>query len=99
MILEMKVQSQFETISEVENAKWLAEDGDYVEKDQIRDEVESKKMSFLSRKVYERLVSVKNQTAMLTTFNKVNMFSIFELRKRHKEVIEYVFDKAKNNFR
>ena len=35
--------------------------------------VESKKMSLLRRKVSERLVSVKNQTAMLTTFNEVNM--------------------------
>ena len=47
--------------------------------------VESKKMSLLRRKVSERLVSVKNQTAMLTTFNEVNMSSIFELRKKYKE--------------
>ena len=47
--------------------------------------VESKKMSLLRRKVSERLVSVKNQTAMLTTFNEVNMSAIFELRKKHKE--------------
>ena len=47
--------------------------------------VESKKMSLLRRKVSERLVSVKNQTAMLTTFNEVNMSSIFELRKEYKE--------------
>jgi 2-oxoglutarate dehydrogenase E2 component (dihydrolipoamide succinyltransferase) len=47
--------------------------------------VDSKKMSLLRRKVSERLVSVKNQTAMLTTFNEVNMSSIFELRKKYKE--------------
>ena len=47
--------------------------------------VESKKMSLLRRKVSERLVSVKNQTAMLTTFNEINMTSIFELRKKYKE--------------
>ena len=47
--------------------------------------VESKKMSLLRRKVSERLVSVKNQTAMLTTFNEVNMSVIFELRKKYKE--------------
>ena len=47
--------------------------------------VESKKMSLLRRKVSERLVSVKNQTAMLTTFNEVNMSSIFELRKKYKD--------------
>jgi len=47
--------------------------------------VKSKKMSLLRRKVSERLVSVKNQTAMLTTFNEVNMSSIFQLRKKYKE--------------
>ena len=47
--------------------------------------IESKKMSLLRRKVSERLVSVKNQTAMLTTFNEVNMSSIFKLRKKYKE--------------
>ena len=47
--------------------------------------VESKKMSLLRRKVSERLVSVKNQTAMLTTFNEVDMSVIFELRKKYKE--------------
>ena len=47
--------------------------------------VESKKMSLLRRKVSERLVSVKNQTAMLTTFNEVNMSAIFKLRKKYKE--------------
>lgn len=43
------------------------------------------KMSMLRRKVAERLVEVKNETAMLTTFNEVNMSPIFELRKQYKE--------------
>ena len=43
------------------------------------------KLSMLRRKVAERLVSVKNQTAMLTTFNEVDMSAIFELRKKYKE--------------
>ena len=47
--------------------------------------IESKKLSLLRRKVAQRLVAVKNQTAMLTTFNEVNMTPIFELRKKHKE--------------
>ena len=47
--------------------------------------IESKKLSMLRRKVAERLVAVKNQTAMLTTFNEVNMTPIFELRKKYKE--------------
>jgi 2-oxoglutarate dehydrogenase E2 component (dihydrolipoamide succinyltransferase) len=47
--------------------------------------IETKKLSMLRRKVAQRLVAVKNQTAMLTTFNEVNMTPIFELRKKYKE--------------
>jgi len=46
---------------------------------------ERKKLSMLRRKVAQRLVSVKNETAMLTTFNEVNMQPIFNLRAAHKE--------------
>ena len=49
-----------------------------------RDEKRTK-LSLLRRKVAERLVSVKNDTAMLTTFNEVDMSAIFELRKKYKE--------------
>ncbi|PHS10586.1 MAG: dihydrolipoyllysine-residue succinyltransferase [Kordia sp.] len=44
-----------------------------------------KKMSMLRRKVAERLVEAKNTTAMLTTFNEVDMQPIFDLRKEYKE--------------
>jgi len=44
-----------------------------------------KKLSMLRRKVAERLVAVKNETAMLTTFNEVDMKPIFDLRSKHKE--------------
>ncbi len=43
------------------------------------------KLSMLRRKVAERLVSAKNETAMLTTFNEVDMSAIFELRETYKE--------------
>ena len=46
---------------------------------------ERKKLSMLRRKVAERLVAVKNETAMLTTFNEADMANIFELRKKYKE--------------
>lgn len=46
------------------------------------------KMSMLRRKVAERLVEVKNTTAMLTTFNEVDMSPIFELRKQYKETFK-----------
>tara|TARA_B100000575_G_scaffold181894_1_gene146067 strand:- start:3219 stop:4415 length:1197 start_codon:yes stop_codon:yes gene_type:complete len=44
------------------------------------------KLSMLRRKVAERLVSVKNETAMLTTFNEADLSKIFELRKKYKEL-------------
>jgi 2-oxoglutarate dehydrogenase E2 component (dihydrolipoamide succinyltransferase) len=47
--------------------------------------LERKKMSVLRRKVAERLVSVKNETAMLTTFNEVDMKPIMDLRAIYKE--------------
>jgi len=44
-----------------------------------------KKMSSLRRKIASRLVTVKNETAMLTTFNEVDMTAIFDIRKKYKE--------------
>lgn len=46
------------------------------------------KMSMLRKKLAQRLVSVKNETAMLTTFNEVNMSPIMEVRKKYKEVFK-----------
>ena len=46
---------------------------------------ERSKLSMLRRKVAERLVSAKNETAMLTTFNEVDMTAIYALREQYKE--------------
>jgi 2-oxoglutarate dehydrogenase E2 component (dihydrolipoamide succinyltransferase) len=46
------------------------------------------KMSSLRRKISERLVSVKNETAMLTTFNEVDMSYVMDLRKKYKEAFK-----------
>lgn len=46
------------------------------------------KLSMLRRKVAERLVSAKNETAMLTTFNEVDMSAIFALRKEYKDAFK-----------
>lgn len=46
---------------------------------------ERSKLSMLRRKVAERLVSAKNETAMLTTFNEVNMTPINLIRNQYKE--------------
>jgi len=50
------------------------------------------KMSMLRRKVAERLVEAKNTTAMLTTFNEVDMSPIFALRKQYKETFKEKHD-------
>jgi 2-oxoglutarate dehydrogenase E2 component (dihydrolipoamide succinyltransferase) len=43
------------------------------------------KMSSLRKTIARRLVSVKNETAMLTTFNEVNMKPIMDIRSKYKE--------------
>lgn len=50
------------------------------------------KLSMLRRKVAERLVSAKNETAMLTTFNEVDMSAIFALRNEYKEAFKAKHD-------
>lgn len=47
-------------------------------------ESKSERMTSLRRKLSERLVSVKNETAMLTTFNEVDMKAIMDLRKKYQ---------------
>lgn len=54
-------------------------------------ETRREKMSMLRRKVAERLVSVKNETAMLTTFNEVDMKPVMDLRKKHKDAFREQF--------
>ncbi len=49
---------------------------------------ERTKLSMLRRKVAERLVSAKNETAMLTTFNEVDMTAIYALRAEYKDAFK-----------
>ena len=49
-----------------------------------------KKMSLLRRKVAERLVAVKSETAMLTTFNEVDMQPIMDIRRKYKKCCRYI---------
>jgi 2-oxoglutarate dehydrogenase E2 component (dihydrolipoamide succinyltransferase) len=46
------------------------------------------KMTLLRKKVAERLVAVKQETAMLTTFNEVDMHKIMNIRKQYKDVFK-----------
>jgi 2-oxoglutarate dehydrogenase E2 component (dihydrolipoamide succinyltransferase) len=49
---------------------------------------EREKMTMLRRKISQRLVSVKNETAMLTTFNEVNMQPIMDVRNKYKDLFK-----------
>jgi len=51
-------------------------------------ETRREKMTSLRRTIARRLVSVKNETAMLTTFNEVNMQPVMDLRKKYKELFK-----------
>lgn len=51
-------------------------------------EVGKQKMSPLRKKLAERLVAVKNETAMLTTFNEVDMSAVMDIRKKYQQKFE-----------
>ncbi len=53
---------------------------------------EKTKLSMLRRKVAERLVAAKNETAMLTTFNEVNMTPINMIRNEYKDAFKAKHD-------
>lgn len=48
-------------------------------------EIKREKMSGLRKTIASRLVTAKNTTAMLTTFNEVDMSAVMEIRKKYKE--------------
>ena len=52
---------------------------------------ERTKMTSLRKAVARRLVSVKNETAMLTTFNEVDMSAIYDIRARYKDKFKEVY--------
>jgi 2-oxoglutarate dehydrogenase E2 component (dihydrolipoamide succinyltransferase) len=54
-------------------------------------EQERKKMTTLRAKLSKRLVAVKNETAMLTTFNEVNMSAVMALKKQHNDAFKDKF--------
>lgn len=54
-------------------------------------EKEKVKMTSLRKAVARRLVSVKNETAMLTTFNEIDMSAIYDIRARYKDKFKEVY--------
>jgi 2-oxoglutarate dehydrogenase E2 component (dihydrolipoamide succinyltransferase) len=73
---------------EVEAAMGVAGDsaeGEWRSPKEASREVDRNRMTPLRRKLAERLVAVKNETAMLTTFNEIDMGSVMELRKKYQQ--------------
>ena len=62
--------------------------GSYVQRDKGSRDTDRKKLSTLRVKLAQRLVSVKNETAMLTTFNEVNMGALLALKKQYNEAFK-----------
>lgn len=85
---------------DAKEVKGTGKDGRITKEDAVQAEVsmgspgngnrgsERKRMSALRRKLAQRLVSVKNETAMLTTFNEVDMKPIFDLRNEYKDAFK-----------
>ncbi|HSV10354.1 MAG TPA: 2-oxoglutarate dehydrogenase complex dihydrolipoyllysine-residue succinyltransferase [Hanamia sp.] len=70
----------------------LANPGRAIGKELFSREEKSQKMSNLRRTISRRLVEAKNSTAMLTTFNEVDMSGIMELRAKYKETFKKTHD-------
>lgn len=66
----------------------LSNPGSAIGKELFTRQERPQKMSNLRRTISRRLVEAKNSTAMLTTFNEVNMSSIMELRAKYKEAFK-----------
>ncbi len=66
----------------------LAAPGRAIGKELFSREEKPEKMSNLRRTISRRLVEAKNTTAMLTTFNEVDMSAIMEIRTKYKEVFK-----------
>ncbi len=70
----------------------LSNPGRAIGKELFSREEKSQKMSNLRRTISRRLVEAKNSTAMLTTFNEVDMSAIMELRAKYKETFKKTHD-------
>lgn len=73
-------KKEVESVLELRNAPPVQSASPVASRDQKRE-----KMTMLRRKLSERLVTVKNETAMLTTFNEVDMSYVMEIRKIYQQ--------------
>lgn len=73
-----EVEAALEAKADVSESTWM-------QPKEASREIERNRMTPLRRKLSERLVAVKNETAMLTTFNEIDMANIMELRKKYQQ--------------
>lgn len=70
----------------------LSNPGRAIGKELFSREEKPQKMSNLRKTISRRLVEAKNSTAMLTTFNEVNMSAVMDLRSKYKEAFKKTHD-------
>ena len=88
MILEMKVPSPGESISEVEIAQWLVADGDYVEKDQTIAEVDSDKATLDLPAEESGVITLKANEGDLVPVGNIVCHIDTSVKKPIKEFVE-----------
>lgn len=66
-------------------AKGNSSESALVQSKEASREIDRQRMTPLRRKLSERLVAVKNETAMLTTFNEIDMGNVMDLRKKYQQ--------------
>jgi 2-oxoglutarate dehydrogenase E2 component (dihydrolipoamide succinyltransferase) len=69
----------------IQDNKPLQKSSEHIERDKSERETEISRITTLRRKLAERLVAVKNETAMLTTFNEIDMSKVMEIRNKYKD--------------
>ncbi len=85
--VEIYLENKVELSKLAENKatpKEISLSNNYLE--EVQREMNREKMSNLRKKLSERLVAVKNETAMLTTFNEVDMSAVMELRQKYQKL-------------
>lgn len=73
-----EVEAALEAKADVSESTWM-------QPKEASREIERNRVTPLRRKLSERLVAVKNETAMLTTFNEIDMGNVMELRKKYQQ--------------
>ena len=95
--LEKKATNDFskkaeETVLAHENLSERKLEVDFLQVHRTDRKIENRKISFIRRKIAEKLLSVTQNTAMLTTFNELNMGAIQKVRAEYKNSFQKAYD-------